>query len=323
VYDSILTDSKNELHEAVGQALEIMNRERLDDYYGLLSEHFIKSENYAKGAEYSRKAARKAEKSASMDNAIAYAEKMVSCVERLPQSDNFAKQRIDARTTLGLYLMQMNYHVEAKEAVDPIFDSAVKNDYTRRMGQIYQILGSYYCFVVEDQSEAIRILEEAMKLAAETQDLITYALGGFWLGYAYAYNCQFKKSFEYFQQVIDLNLASNNKWGAAAVKGNLALFCSWSWGKCDLGLKISGEAAHLAEQSGDAFSQGIAYAAHGYSCFVKGYLIEAEKYLLKSVDFCERIRFKSWIAAACICLGDLYWEKGNFNKSKENFEIGV
>ena len=85
----------------VGQALEMLYRERLDDYYGLLSEHFIKSENYGKGAEYSKKAARKAEKAASLDNAIAYAAKRVSCLERLPQSDDFEKQRIDARTTPG------------------------------------------------------------------------------------------------------------------------------------------------------------------------------------------------------------------------------
>ena len=58
VYDSILTDRRKALHEAVGQALEMLHQERLDDYYGLLSEHFIKSENYVKGAEYSRKAAR-------------------------------------------------------------------------------------------------------------------------------------------------------------------------------------------------------------------------------------------------------------------------
>ena len=117
VYDSILTDRKKELHEAVGQALEMIHREKLDDYYGLLSEHFVKSENYVKGAEYSRKAARKAEKSASMDNAIAYAEsKGFSVWRNFLKAMSLEKQRIDARTTLGLYLIQMSYPVEAKEA---------------------------------------------------------------------------------------------------------------------------------------------------------------------------------------------------------------
>ena len=135
-----------------------------------------------------------------MDNAIAYAAKRVSCVEKLPQSDELEKQRIDARTTLGLYLIQMNYHVEAKEAVDPIIDSAVRYDYKRRLGQIYLILGSYYCHVEEDQSEAIRVLEKALKSAVEIEDPITYVLGNYYLGFSHGWHCEFEKSVDYFQQ---------------------------------------------------------------------------------------------------------------------------
>ena len=187
VYDSILTDRRKELHEAVGQALEMLHRERLDDYYGLLSEHFIKSENYVKGAEYSKKAARKAEKAASLDNAIAYAEKRVSCLEKLPQSDDLEKQRIDARTTLGLYLVQMNYHVEAKEAVDPIIDSAIRYDYKRRLGQIYLILGSYYLYSRGRSIRGHQGTGKGHEVSSRNQDPITYVLGGYYLGVAYGW----------------------------------------------------------------------------------------------------------------------------------------
>ena len=60
-----------------------------------------------------------------------------------------------------------------------------------------------------------------------------------------AYNCEFEKSFDYFQEVIDLNMAAKNHWGAAAIKGNLAHCCSWLWGKCDLGFRISREAVQF------------------------------------------------------------------------------
>jgi tetratricopeptide (TPR) repeat protein len=117
-------------------------------------------------------------------------------------------------------------------------------------------------------------------------------------------------------------MAANSLWGSAAVKSLLGHLYSWVWGKCDLGYKLSKEAVQLAEESGDNYSQGIAFGAHGYSCFSKGYIEEAEKYLLKSVEFCNRSRQPSWNGAACIGLGDLYWENKNFKKSKENFEKG-
>ena len=214
----------------------------------------------------------------------------------------------------------MNSYVDAKEAVDPIIDAAIKYDHKRRLGQINLILGSYFHMVEEDQSEAIRRLEKAMKAAAETQDPINYVLGSYHLGVTHGWYCEFEKSVDYFQQAIDFNMATNNLWGSAAVKSVLGNLYSWFWGKCDLGFKTSEEAIQLAEESGDNYSLGMANGAHGYSFFSKGYLDEAEEYLLKSVEICERIRLPSWNGAARFALGELYFEKTNLIKSKGNFE---
>lgn len=70
----------------------------------------------------------------------------------------------------------------------------------------------------------------------------------------------------------------------------------------------------MSEESGDIFPQGIAYGSHGLSCFTKGYPDEAEKYLLKSIDCCERSNHQSWNAVSRFGLGELYWEKGDFTK---------
>ncbi len=322
IYDSILTDRRKKLHEEIGQALETLYRDRLEEYFGLLSQHFIKSENFVKGADYSMKAARKAERAASPDNAIAHAIDRVYCLERMPQSDDLEKQRIDARTKLGLYQVQLNYHVEAKEAVEPIIDSAVRHDNKRRLGQIYLILGSYFSYVAEDQSEAIRILDEALKLTSETQDPITYVLGSFHLGMAFGFSCQFQKSLDCYQGVVDFNKLIKNKMGVAATQGNMAYGGSWIWGKCDMGFQFAEEGVQFAEESGDTFSLGIAYGGYGYSFFAKGFLEETEQYLVRSVEFCEKIRHNGWIGTACLGLGDLYSEKQEFRKSKENFEKG-
>ncbi len=72
VYDSILSDRKKRLHEEIGRALETLYRDRLGEYYGVLSEHFIKSGRYEKGGEYAKWAAKKAEKTVSLNDAISY-----------------------------------------------------------------------------------------------------------------------------------------------------------------------------------------------------------------------------------------------------------
>jgi tetratricopeptide (TPR) repeat protein len=156
-----------------------------------LAQHYFLGENYEKGAEYSRLASRKAEKTASFNDAIAYAKKRVTSLERLPQKDNVQKQIIDARGVLGLYLAQRNYFVEAKEAIDPIIDLAIKYDYKRRLCQIYSILGEYYCFVEDNYPESFKALEDALKISEQVKDIVTSALANFWFGVALGWDCVF------------------------------------------------------------------------------------------------------------------------------------
>ena len=144
VYDSILTRRREQLHEDIGNAIEEIYKESIDEYYGVLAEHYIDSKNYAKGADYSKLAERKAEKAASLNDAITYARKRISCLEKLPVDDDVEKKIISARTVLGLYYTQLVFPVEAKAAVDPIVDLAIKHNYKRRVSQINVILGDYH-----------------------------------------------------------------------------------------------------------------------------------------------------------------------------------
>ena len=146
VYDSILAKRKKKLHEEIGNAIEELYRDNLSEHYEVLAEHYFLSENYLKAAEYSRLASRKAEKTASLNDAIAYAKKRITSLERSSQTEDVEKQIIDARAILGLYMTQMNYYVEAKEAIGPIIDLAIKYNYKRRLCQIYTILGYILLF---------------------------------------------------------------------------------------------------------------------------------------------------------------------------------
>ncbi len=51
VYDSILTRRREELHEDIGNAIEEIYKESIDEYYGALAEHYICGKNYNKGAD--------------------------------------------------------------------------------------------------------------------------------------------------------------------------------------------------------------------------------------------------------------------------------
>jgi tetratricopeptide (TPR) repeat protein len=321
VYDSILAKRKKKLHEEIGEAIEQLYKDNLSEHYEVLSEHYFLSENYSKAAEYSRFASRKAEKTASFNDAIAYAKQRVASLERLTQTGDVEKQIIDARTVLGLYITQMN-PAEAKEAIDPIIDLAIKRDYKRRLCQIYTILGAYYFYAEDNYPEAFKALEQALKISEEIKDILSLVLASYWYACALGCNCEFERSTNYFQKALDINVTAKNLWGIASMKSNLAYFCYYH-GKINLQFQTTNEGLQIAEESGDAFSKGMAYISHGISCYAKRLLEEAEKYLLKGLEFCERINLSGWDANAEYYLGDIYYEAGNFQSSKEHYEKGI
>jgi len=292
----------------------------LGDQYEVLAEHYFLSENYLKSAEYSRLAGRKAEKTASLNDAIAHTKKRVTSLEQSPQTEDVEKQIIDARAVLGLYMTQLNYFVEAKETIDPIIDLAIKHNYKKRLSQIYTILGTYHWSVEENYPEASEALEKALKISEEVTHIVGLVLANYWFGVVLGMNCEFERSTHHIQRALDINVAVKNLWGIAAIKSMLA-FCSyWYSGKIDLQFRTTSEALRIAEESGDIYSKGLAYTVHGMSCYGKGLLGEAEKHLLKATEFFERIDYHSWNAVARFFLGETYFEMGDFSKSKDHYE---
>ena len=323
VYDSILGKRKKKLHEEIGNAIEGLYRDNLNEHYEVLAEHYFLSENYSKAAEYSKLASRKAEKAASLNDAIIYSKKRVTSLEKLPRSDDVQKQIIDSRTVLGLYLTQLNYHIEAKEAIDPIIDLAIKHNYKKRLCQIYTILGSYHLFVEENFPRAFMDFGEALKISEEIRDNTTSFFASYWFGLALGWNCEFNRSANYLQKALDINLAAKNLWGIAFAKSTLAYYSYCHHGKIELQFKTTEGALHIAEESGDIYSKAATYISHGVSCYGKGLMEDAKKHLLQGLDLCERINFNFGNGVGRFHLGETCFEMGDFPKSKGHYEKGI
>ncbi len=246
----------------------------------------------------------------------------VSCLERLPRSEGVEKEEIDARTIMGLYLFQMNYPVKAKETIDPITDRASKMNYKRRLPLIHNILGQYELEVEENFPKAFNHLEEALRISEETNDILSLFFANYTLGLALIWDCAFEKATYHFKKALQINRAVHNLWGISAMKTFLSHVDLYR-GITNLGPQGSEEALHLAEDSGDIYSKGISFITHGISCFSKGFFSEAEKYLLKGTEFCERINFFFPNYSAHYYLGEMYLQLQDYEKAIGCYEKAI
>ena len=323
IYESLLEKRRKGLHEKIGNAIEELYKDKIDTQCEVLVEHYFNAENYDKVDKYAKMAGKKAVKSASFADAIDYARKRVTCLESLPQNENLQSRLIDARTVLGLYYIHIDYYAKAKEAVEPVVNLALKLNYRRRISQIFIILGTYYFMIEEDFPKALKYLEEALEISKELDDILSLVNSSSWFAAALAINCEFEKAIEHHQKALDINLAVNSLWGISTSKSMMAIGVYGYQGDVVRNYKTSEEAVQTAEQSGDIFSKSMAYVSMGFASFYKGSLDEAENYLLKGIEYCERINYFAWLAWANWCLAEVYIEREEFNKSQAYYNKGI
>jgi tetratricopeptide (TPR) repeat protein len=323
VYDSILTRRRAQLHEKIGNAIEEIYKENIAEYYGVLAEHYIDGKNHRKGAVYSKLAENKAEKAASIKDAVAYARKRISCLEKLPIDAEVDKKIISARTVLGLYYFQLILPVQAKAAIDPIIDLAIKYNYKRRISQINVIIASYYQIFNEDNAKAMEYYEKAIKIGEELNDNLTLVLAKNNMGQCLSDNGDFEKALPWFEEALKINVMSNVKWGIVAIKLNIIDFIYVRQGNVELAYQTSQEALRIANESGDIWSRGHANYALGVSYYLKGCLKEGEEHLLNSLGLLERSNQLAWAAAANGLLSAIYLEIGEYEISQKFSERSI
>jgi class 3 adenylate cyclase/tetratricopeptide (TPR) repeat protein len=178
VYNSILAQRRRALHSEIAEAIETFYKDSLSDHSEILSGHFFESGDCSKAAEYYKRSARKAEKGASILDAVNHAQKRTICLDKLIESVGNERELIDARTVLGLYLIQVINPFGAREAVEPVVRTAREKGYRRRLAQIQTVMGTYH-FYIEDFEKATSTLEEALRIAAEENDFITLVLASY------------------------------------------------------------------------------------------------------------------------------------------------
>ncbi|MFO7558541.1 MAG: adenylate/guanylate cyclase domain-containing protein [Desulfobacterales bacterium] len=313
-YNSLLKNRRKEIHEQIGRAIERIYADRIEEFYEMLAYHYYKSDSFEISAKYLKLAARKARIRGSYMEAISFSKRHVSCLEMLPKNEKILKQLVDARTTLSVYFLNLNYHADAMEAIEPIIDLATKTDYRNWLPIILTASGCYQVMTLENLPKGIEELKKAIIVSKEIGDMLSLWVGNHFLGLALSSESEFESGAKHFTNALNLSLSDNNKFGISISKGSLALFTA-GHGKIDLAFKISQELSSLLEDDRDIYTRGIVRGGYGCICYYKGMFDESENALLEAVELCEKTSHISIGAWSALHLGNVYFEKGKYDKA--------
>jgi class 3 adenylate cyclase/tetratricopeptide (TPR) repeat protein len=311
IYGSLLGPQKRRLHGRAGNAIVALYPQSLDTHSASLARHFREGGMFAEAAKYARAAAKMAVRAGAYTDAIAHARIQVHALEQLPVDETVQRQIIDARTGLATYLLGLNHHLEAKEAVDPIVDLAVALDYRKRLPGIYVAIGSLYCSRPEPE-KSFHYLRQAIDLAEETKDWLSYWYGIFFLGCAYSFECLYEKATNCFNQLLDLSEMAKNVRGVAYVKGTMSAFLLSFFGKINNAETLSREAIQAANEIGNEHIKAMAYSSHGQIRFFKGDFEGARRLLTAALNFSQKVDHLAWKSWTEFWLAHIYFFSGQF-----------
>ena len=323
VLASILEARRRELHNRIALALEALHAPHTHEIVEVMARHFIRGGNYDRGAHYAKMAGKKAQKSGLFKEAIAWAQALIECYEKMPDSAEMQKKVIDARTVLSGYFTSLGRLVEARQAVLPVVETARRLDYRRRLPAIYTAIGLYTLWVQEDFSETTDYLNRALQIGKEVGNYVSVFLASYYLGCHYSWNAQFERAGESFSRCLKLAEVGGNRIGQAFTKGTESAFRHLFQGEVALALRTSREAMDIARECGDSYVKGMACSSFGAACFFAGDYRTAEPHLQQGLEFSRQNTMTAWEAWAAGFLAHMYAEDGRFEPAVKFYETAI
>jgi predicted ATPase len=168
VYDSILTKRKKRFHAEIGNAIEEIYKDNLDDYYVVLADQYTKSEDYVKSVDYSIKAG---DLSVGVFAWLPARNHYENALKSLKEEDMVQKaevlKKLAAVTQSSLDIDNcLNYAQSALKIYEKLADKHNELNMLMQIQSLYQ--GGYWDGSREDK--ALKYLEKAAAIVEEESD---------------------------------------------------------------------------------------------------------------------------------------------------------
>jgi class 3 adenylate cyclase/tetratricopeptide (TPR) repeat protein len=146
VYESILTRKKKNLHEKIGNAVEELYADRIEEQYELLAHHYALSEHWEKAVHFGRLAAEKAHKLSQFQQAVTIYEQTAEWLLKLPENKIWQENLADIQLEICWSNIGLGQFEKAEEVGLQAETTAKVLDDRVRLGMTYLGIGITYVF---------------------------------------------------------------------------------------------------------------------------------------------------------------------------------
>jgi class 3 adenylate cyclase/tetratricopeptide (TPR) repeat protein len=327
-YNSLLIQRRKALHRAVGEAIEELYQDRLEEHYAELAHHFSRGEVWDKALGYLRQAGARAAAHSANREAVAYMEQALAALQHLPESHDTLAQAIDLRIDLrqslyplGEFGRVLDYLREAEALATALGDQ-------HRLGWVSAYRTSDF-WLMGNQDRAIACGQRALAVAEACADIALQVEANYRLGQAYWAIADYGQATACFERNVvclegDLSRERFGMPGFPSVLSREWLVMTLAdQGAFAKGAERGDEMIHLADAIEHPFSLSGAYLAVGYLYLRHGDLDKAIAAFEWSLEVCQVWHIPFVVPWAASGLGAAYALAGRLAEALPLLEQAV
>ena len=267
-YNGLLLKRRKDIHEEIGEAIEALYPDRLEEHYELLAYHYARSVNTEKALQYLDLANQKAIRLNAMEEAKAYFDEAMALLDALPETKENRQRRISLLVNQWEVILLLFKFPEYYDLLTRYEAMASGLGSPKLLGAFYARLG--HCeYALGHFDQAIQTLTKAAELceAAGNAEDAGYAYA--WLEWSYLYRGDYdrvlavKEGFlRTMEQRFNLHLYLRGLVGASR-----AYICLGRWNEAveeaEKALKVAEEASDHSLVAFTAWTLSMAYTWRG------------------------------------------------------------
>jgi tetratricopeptide (TPR) repeat protein len=201
VYESILTRNQKNLHQKIGNAIEKLYVDRIEEQYELLAHHYALSENWEKAVHFGWLAAEKAHKLSQFQQAVTIYEQTAEWLLNLPENKIRQERLVDIQLELCWSNIGLGQLVKAEQVGLQAETTAKVLEDRVRLGITYLGISTAYIYLSNFEGTEHYALQ-AIQHLEETIEERALAVANLLLGACYIAQGLYQKSEPFISKAV-------------------------------------------------------------------------------------------------------------------------
>ena len=328
-YNSVLQQRRKEIHEKIGQAIEALYPDRIEEFYEMLAHHYSRSDNFEKAYHFLKLSGDKVMRNHSASEAFSYYKDAMEALRKLPASEENTQKQLAITHKIMVPMIILGFPQDSLSILQVGEGLATAIDDKKSRIRFYGNMGMYYSHMGR-HDEGRKYSGKAFEEAEKIQDVESMAQTGPDIVLMYVMEGDYKKAIDLASRVT--NLIEKNRMQTETFGGpvNMYIFftlaCGYSMGMLgdfEGALTLCERAVEDAVSFGNIATKGFAECFYGMFFMNKGDWKNAGVHLQNSIKLCEKTSFYQWLALAWSGLGLVESELANPEDGLKFVEKGL